>query len=174
MDTQDLIKKAKQGDKEALISLVMSKKDEYYKLAYSYLRNKEDSLDSLQDMIIILFDNMKTLRNDEVFYSWSKTILVNCCKKTLKKNSRLLPFSSFADKSKEEGSYNQDKEASLDILEYMKNLNSQQQEAIRLKYLLDMDYRTISEITKVPEGTVKSRIFNGIKKLKELIGGEYK
>jgi RNA polymerase sigma-70 factor (ECF subfamily) len=55
----------------------------------------------------------------------------------------------------------------------MKTLNEEQQEAIKLKYLMDMDYESIAAISKVPVGTVKSRIFNGIKKLKEVFGGDY-
>jgi RNA polymerase sigma-70 factor (ECF subfamily) len=35
MDMIDLIRKSKKGDKEALISLVMFKKEEYYRLAYA-------------------------------------------------------------------------------------------------------------------------------------------
>ncbi|NLY66156.1 MAG: RNA polymerase subunit sigma-24, partial [Tissierellia bacterium] len=42
------IKKAKKGDKEALIRLIMNKKNEYYKLAYVYMKNREDALDALQ------------------------------------------------------------------------------------------------------------------------------
>lgn len=62
MDVVDLVAKAKKGDKEALIELVMNKKEEYYRLAYVYTGNKEDSLDALQNMIVILFDNVKKLK----------------------------------------------------------------------------------------------------------------
>jgi RNA polymerase sigma-70 factor (ECF subfamily) len=36
-----------------------------------------------------------------------------------------------------------------------------------------MDYETISTVMKVPLGTVKSRIYTGISRLKEMLGGEY-
>lgn len=54
----------------------------------------------------------------------------------------------------------------------MQQLNEPQKEAIQLKYFHDLDYRAIAEVTEVPLGTVKSRIFQGLKKLRELYGGE--
>lgn len=171
MELTNLVEKAKAGDKDALIKLVIDKKSEYYKLAYVYTQNKEDALDAMEDMIVILHEKIKQLKDEQAFYSWSKTILVNCCKKIMKKNSKLV----LVDKFEEEG-YIDKYEASeqgIDIKEQLNCLNKHQQEAIKLRYFLDMDYKTIAEVTKVSEGTVKSRISIGLKKLKERLGGEY-
>ena len=171
MDVVDLVAKAKKGDKEALIELVMNKKEEYYRLAYVYTGNKEDSLDALQNMIVILFDNVKKLKKADAFYSWSKSILVNECKRILRKRKREIPV-----EEKEDVGYCENyqlREIRHDISTYLKRLNIYQQEAIKLKDYLDMDYATIARITGASEGTVKSRIFNGLARLKGLFGGEY-
>lgn len=55
---------------------------------------------------------------------------------------------------------------------YLSKLNPIYAEAIKLKYLLDLDYETISVILNIPVGTVKSRISNGLKILKKMVGGE--
>jgi len=60
----------------------------------------------------------------------------------------------------------------MDIQTLLRNVNEQQKEAIQLKYLHDLDYQTIADITKVSIGTVKSRIFQGLKKLREHCGGD--
>ncbi|HHV47274.1 MAG TPA: sigma-70 family RNA polymerase sigma factor [Tissierellia bacterium] len=172
METKLLIKRAKKGDKEALIELVMNKKDEYYKLAYVYLKNREDSLDALQDMIVILYENIHKLRKEESFYSWSKTILVNCCKRMLKENNNTLSFENADIHEFNEGYEDKDTRIMLDM--YLSRLNPIHAEVIRLKYLLDLDYETISKILEIPIGTVKSRISNGMKILKEIAGGECK
>ncbi len=62
MDSIQLVKKAKAGDKEAPVKLIMLRKDEYYKLAYAYTGEKEDTLDALSDMIIILYEKIRKLR----------------------------------------------------------------------------------------------------------------
>lgn len=171
MDSIDLIKKARAGDKEALINLVMNNKNDYYKLAYVYLRDKEDSMDAMEDMIVILYENIKKLKNSDAFYSWSKTILVNCCKKILRRKKKVIFVDEYEENEFTE-KY-QTKEQKIDIIRALKNLSSHQEEAIRLKYFMDMDYETISSITNVPVGTVKSRISIGLKKLREVFGGEY-
>lgn len=171
MKEVELVNKARDGDKEALIQLVMVRQHEYYRLAYVYLQQKEDSLDALQDMIVILYKNIKTLKNNEAFYSWSKTILVNCCRKTLKKRKRVLYLSDI-----EEQDYSEDFIASenrQDILTNLRKLNINQQEAIKLRYFIGMDYGSIAEITSSPLGTVKSRISTGLARLRELLGGDY-
>jgi RNA polymerase sigma factor (sigma-70 family) len=52
------------------------------------------------------------------------------------------------------------------------HLNPHQKEAIQLKYFHDLDYQTIATITSVSIGTVKSRIFQGLKKLRNHYRGD--
>lgn len=170
MEAAALVSQARKGDKEALIQLVMDQKNEYYRLAYTYTGNREDSLDALQDMIVILFDNIRKLKDDSAFYSWSKTILVNRCRAMLRKSGRIV---SLDDRTEENYQENYAaREARQDIQVYLSRLNNSQQEAIKLKYIMDMDYETIARVTGTPIGTVKSRVFNGLARLRELLGGE--
>lgn len=169
----ELVKKAKQGDKEALIKLIMDKKQDYYRLAYVYMRNEEDALDVMEDMIVILYENIHKLKKDDAFYSWSKTILVNCCKNSLRKNSKVISLENIKEKVKEEyREVMEEKNQEIIIEEYMSKLKQKHQEVIRLRYFLDLDYSTIASILKIPVGTVKSRISIGLKSLKESLGGE--
>lgn len=165
-----LVKEAKQGDKEALVQLIMAKKQDYYKLGYIYMKNSEDALDAMEDMIVILYECIHKLKKEESFYSWSKTILVNCCKNSLRKNKKII----LLERTKEifyEDTFQQKDEA-LVLEEYLAQLHQKHQEVIKLRYFLDLDYKTIAKLLKVPIGTVKSRISIGLKKLKERIGGE--
>lgn len=172
MDLAALVEKAKQGDKEALIGLVMPARDEYYRLAYCYLRHQEDALDALQDLIVILCRNIAQLRNPQAFPSWSKTILANRCRKILKERKRIIPPANpeAADRYRDFQTADQKQ----DILRGLEELNPYQQEAIKLRYFLGYDYETIAKITKVPPGTVKSRISIGLARLREKLGGDYR
>ena len=171
MDIAFLIKKAKKGDREALVTLIMARKNEYYRLAYAYLNNPEDALDATEDMILRIYDKIHQLKKAESFYSWSNTILVNCCREMLRKKKKIILLEDY-----EEEVYIEDyeqREQQLDLEKHLLRLNPDQQEAIRLRYFLDLDYQAIAELTQVPLGTVKSRIANGLKKLKESFGGVY-
>ncbi|SQB90898.1 sigma-70 family RNA polymerase sigma factor [Clostridium paraputrificum] len=164
-----LVKKAIKGDKEALLKLIMDKKDEYYGLAFIYMKNKDDALDALQEMIVVLYREIVKLKKKEAFYSWSKTILVNICKRELKRKNK----ENKEEKDDEyiEGSYS-NVEDKIYLKELIEKLNEDQKEVIKLRYYLDCSYNDISEITGVPLGTVKSRISKGIDKLRKIVDGE--
>lgn len=175
VDGMELVKKAKQGDKEALIKLIMDKKQEYYKLAYVYMKNKEDALDVMEDMIVILYENVHKLKKEDAFYSWSKTILVNCCKNSLRKGNRVISLEDIKEEEKEDYRHNEAmdrKEERIILDEHMSRLKEKHQEVIRLRYFLDLDYNTIANMLKIPIGTVKSRISIGLERLRESLGGE--
>ncbi|KOA20356.1 RNA polymerase sigma factor SigV [Clostridium homopropionicum DSM 5847] len=174
METRELVKKAKSGEKEALIKLIMDKKQEYYKLAYVYMKNQEDALDALSDMIVILYESIHGLKRDEAFYSWSKTILINCCKKMLNKRKRVIYLENIkeVEERQKQEELIESKHQEILIGNYISRLKSKHQEVIKLRYFLDLDYESISHILKIPIGTVKSRISIGLKKLKESLGGE--
>lgn len=171
LEIGQLVDRAISGDREALLSLIMDKKDDFYRLAYVYTMDREDAMDAVEDMILIVYRQIKMLRDSSAFYSWSKTILVNCCRDILRKRKKSIAMDDIDDTAFE-GDYEKG-ERRADILMYIKKLGNHQQEVIKLKYLMDMDYEAISIITNVPVGTVKSRAAAGLKKLRELLGGEY-
>lgn len=170
MDTRLLIKQAKRGNKDSLLKLVMNQESEYYKLAFVYMKNKEDALDALQDMIVLLYENIYKLKKDDAFYSWSKTILVNVCKKIIKRNNGTAFTEDVIEHTVEVYG---DCEEKIVLEKYLLQLNEKHQEVIRLKYYLDLDYKTISKILLIPIGTVRSRLHIGVSNLRTLLGGDF-
>lgn len=170
MENQLLIKKAQKGDKEALVQLIMEKQLEYYKLAYTFMKDKDGSLDAMEDMIVIIYENIHKLKNPEAFYSWSKTILVNCCRKILREENRQIPMEVIDQEIYDNGFDKKEDEMLLE--KHLSRLQEKHREILRLRYFLDMDYNTIATILEIPLGTVKSRISIGLKQLKESLGGE--
>lgn len=170
MEFKLLIKGAKKGDKEALLQLVMAQQADYYKLAYVYMKNKDDALDALQDMIVILYENISKLKKEDSFYSWSKTILVNSCKNKLSNKNIIVSIDELEEESIDDV-YLESEERIL-LEKHLSKLSEIHQEVIRLRYFLDLDYESISEILKVPLGTVKSRLSTALKNLRESLGGE--
>ncbi|GIN90563.1 RNA polymerase sigma factor [Siminovitchia terrae] len=172
MNASRLVKMAKKGDKEALLQLIMAEKDAYYRLALTYMKNEHDAMDAMEEMILILYEKIEHLKKAEAFYSWSKTILVNLCKSMLIKQKKVILLESMPDGQHSYQFPYISSEQRLDIQQMLGHLNENQRETIQLKYLHDLDYETIAEITDVSIGTAKSRIFEGLKKLRELFGGD--
>ncbi|WP_339320592.1 sigma-70 family RNA polymerase sigma factor [Paenibacillus sp. FSL R10-2734] len=178
MDVARWVKKAKKGNKEALLQLIMSEKDVYYRLAFSYMRNAHDAMDAMEEMIVTVYEKIDQLKKEEAFYSWSKTILVNGCKKLLHKRNKLVLLEDWSTTEVRElgQAVNSDpyhtSEQQIDIKALLLHINEHQREAIQLKYFHDLDYQTIADITEVSIGTVKSRIYHGLQKLKDHYRGD--
>ncbi|WP_053375209.1 RNA polymerase sigma factor [Paenibacillus sp. FJAT-27812] len=175
MNISRLVKQAKNGNKEALLQLIIADQDAYYRLAYSYMRNEHDAMDAMEDMIVTLYEKLDQLQKGEAFYSWSKTILVNRCKKTLRNKERFLPLGDEGEPSlaalTDDNPYRHT-ESDMDMQVLLSHLNERQREAIELRYVHDLPYQTIADMTGAPVGTIKSRISQGIQKLKVMIGGD--
>lgn len=185
MEVIQLVKQAQKGNKEALLTLIMAEKDRYYRLAYTYMDNPHDAMDALEEMIVKVYESIGGLRKEEVFYSWSKTILVNCCKNMLKKRNKLVLVEKWEEELTNQVDAAADnrapydsrdpyagKDSQLDLQALLLELNVQQKEAIELKYYHDLDYKTIASMTAASVGTVKSRIFQGLRKLRTRYGGD--
>lgn len=172
MNIVRLVKKAKKGSKDALLELIMAEKDAMYRLAFTYMRNEHDAMDVLEEMIVRLYENIGQLKKEEAFYSWSKTILVNLCKTTLRNQKKVVLMENWQSSKEEEQPSFESNVQQLEIAEMLAILSENQKEAIQMKYILDLDYQSISDLTDVPIGTVKSRVFQGLRKMKDHFGGE--
>jgi len=173
MNVVRLVKKAKKGNKNALLKLILVEKDAYYRLAFTYMGNSHDAMDAVEDMIVKLYENIHQLKNEKAFYSWSKTILVNRCKTILRKSSDFQYMEQEQINEQDHHNPHIRTDHQLNITEMLSKVNEHQKEALQLKYFHDFDYQTIAEMTNVSIGTVKSRIFQGLKKLRDYYGGEH-
>ncbi|MDQ1910825.1 sigma-70 family RNA polymerase sigma factor [Paenibacillus sp. GD4] len=172
------VKQAQRGNKEALLQLILAEKDVYYRLALAYMGQEHDAMDALEEMIVILYEKIGQLKKPDSFYSWSRTILVNHCKAVLKRRNKVILIEDWENSNGMEPEtvvvsdpYEQ-LDRHMDIRSSLERVNPDQKEAIELKYFHDLDYESIARIMNVSVGTAKSRVFNGLKKLKEWYGGE--
>ena len=172
MKVVQLVRKAKKGNKKALLELIMAQQDDYYRLALSYMGNAHDAMDAMEEMIVSLYANMGQLKKEEAFYSWSKTILVNRCKQMLKKQQKVVLMDEWEPAPADVHNPYEQKEQRMELQEMLRLVNDYQKEAIELKYFHDLDYETIAGMTNVSIGTVKSRIFQGLKKIRDQYRGE--
>ena len=90
---KNLVKQAKHGNKEAFAELIQINKVNMYKVARSILEKDEDVSDAIQDTILICWEKLDTLNNNQYFKTWMTRILINCCYKIINKNNREFPHS---------------------------------------------------------------------------------
>lgn len=169
MDVREQVARAKAGDKQALLDLVLAREKAFYGLSYVYMRNEHDAADALQDMIVILFTRINTLKKDEAFYAWASQILVRCCLSKLRAKKRWLSIPPG-----QEGVAEHHPEAAVDLLAAVHRLPPAQRDVILLFYYRDLTFEEISVIQSCPVGTAKSRLHQGLQKLRRWLGDGYR
>ena len=65
-------------------------KEYLYKIAYSYVKNKESALDIIQESTYKAWMNIHTLKNKTVFKNWITKILINTAINYIKKESKIV------------------------------------------------------------------------------------
>ena len=147
-----------------------------YRIAYSYYKDKDKASDAVQDSILIAYKNITMLKDKGKFNSWITTILVNCCRESLRRDNKI-HFEEYEEKVIDIGRLYEKNgtnsfsniDDKLYILNILQSLDEKYSEVIRLKYLGDYTLAEISTILDIPVGTVKSRLNVGIKQLKSLM-----
>lgn len=71
-----------------IINYILKNKDKHYRMAYSYVKNKEDALDIVQDTIVKALKHQGSLRDKAYLNTWFYKILINTCKTHLQKQNR--------------------------------------------------------------------------------------
>lgn len=174
----NFISKLKRGDKEAFLKLLEGRLNVLYRIAYSYFKNSDKASDAVQDAILLAYKNIGSLKDTEKFNSWITTILVNRCRDILRRENRI-EYEELQDEvidiskyqfiqSRPKDEYSRVEER-LDMINLLQKLDYKYSEVIRLKYLGDYTIEEISKILDIPQGTVKSRLNFGIKKLKDMM-----
>ncbi len=144
-------------------TLVCESKDTLYRVSMSMLKNEQNALDCVSDAILKAYENLSKLRQEEYFKTWLVRILINECKKSLKKQKRELSFDErLPVVSSQDNPY-----LSVEIGEVINSLPEKIRLVVIMFYIEEYSIKEIRQVLNIPEGTVKSRLSKGRKLLKE-------
>lgn len=165
-----IVKRAVAGDVEAFEQLLFLEEEILYYKALSYVGRKEDALDAIQETACNAFLAIGKLRQPEYFSTWLIRILIRECCKLLRKRNEIIPFEEQALLQKLEAGQDEEVEC-FQLQEVLARLSPSYQTAIILFYYHDCSIQEIAEIMQKPEGTVKTYLRRGRKKIKTDLEG---
>ncbi|QAT40975.1 RNA polymerase sigma factor [Clostridium sp. JN-9] len=170
MDAFMIPKSIKEGNIQVLLVWIDINKQKFYRMSWAYLKNNTDVEDAFHNTIIKVFENINKLKNEQAFEGWFISILLNECRKILRDKRRVQPSQYIEFGNTVCGL--EDSAESLDLMDGLNNIHEEYRELIILKYYSGYSQKEIAEILNMPLGTVKTKIYRGLKMLRDILGRE--
>lgn len=168
---EELIDKAKKGDKDAFSDIILSLENDLYRIAEIRLGNKDDIFDAVQETIITAFKSINKLKHNEYFKTWIIKILINesnnLYRQRYKKN--IISFDEIKNDSK---AASHDIEQMDEIINFnfiCKNLKYEDKMIISLYYMEKFTDKEIGKILNLKESTVTTKRTRAKQKIKKLL-----
>jgi len=154
-------------------------------VAYYYLRNWEDAKDASQEAFVKLYQSISSFNSTLRFRPWFFRILINHCLNVKRKKKKIQFFSLFAfnDQNKQsalldvldDGSFDSERDEVREIVwKALDKLSGKHREVVVLHDMEGFKEDEIAEILNCSQGTVKSRLHYGRRKLRTLLSSYLK
>lgn len=181
MTENDLIKKCKQGSREAFNILFSRYQQQVINIAYSMLSDREDACDAAQEVFVRVYRNIESFKEQSSFTTWLYRIITNVCSDILRKRQRdtkVISINQFTDENKdvdikddsptvEENMELSERQAA--VRGAINELKEEYRVVITLCDIEGMSYDEIADMLNIPSGTVKSRINRARNALKKIL-----
>jgi RNA polymerase sigma-70 factor (ECF subfamily) len=177
MEDIKLIKKCQIGDREAFNELISKYHPNVYKFLIKISNDENIAEDLTQETFIKIIRNIEKfdVHGSAKFSTYIITIAKNLYIDYLRKERKLLPDTCL-DESYIIGNAGEsieevvtDKIYSEEIIASMEKLTEEQKLAIRMKYIEGLTLKEIGDALGLEPKTIKSRIHNGISKLRKML-----
>ena len=182
-----LVRQCMAGDSQSWQQLVVSQHRRIYAICYRFTGSPNDAEDLTQEVFLKLYKNLGSFDTQKgSFQTWittlARNLLVDHFRRTrLDRASESLDASfdgqddgptmadRLADPRQSQEQHVAGLELKVRVQHALKQLSPELREAVILRDLEDMDYKEISQVLRIPEGTVKSRISRGRGELARLL-----
>ena len=153
----------KQDLYDYIVAYIVENQNKFYRLAYSYVRNREDALDVVQNAVCKALENFGGIRNEGAISTWFYRILVNESLLFIKERKRM----TLGETDQEEAHYEEKGfEIQDDLYDSINRLDGDTQTIIKLRFFEELSLKEIAQITEMNLNTVKARLYRGLRQLK--------
>ena len=156
-------------NRQLLVDHILNGQTDFYRLAMSYVKNRDAALDVVQEAIVKALSKVDTVREPAYLKTWFYRILINEAMNHFRRNRNLVSLEEvMADRAAEP----RDPGERLDLYDAIDRLSFPEQTVIKLRYFEDMKLEEIAQATGTNLNTVKSRLYKAIRRLKDMTGEE--
>ena len=153
---------------DQLTAFLVENQARFYRLAYSYLKDREEALDAVQTAVCRALEKQDSLHEPEALRTWFYRILVNTCTDLLRQRKRVtfVPPDAL-----DCGSYEDPLPADDTLSRRVAALPPEIQTIVKLRFYEELSLKEISAVTGWNLSTVKTRLYTGLKKLRVSMEG---
>ncbi len=170
-----LLQSARDGDRAAFDTLVDANIHRIASVAYQFLQNPHETEDAVQETFVRAYQSLGNFRGDSRFRTWLIRITLNVCK-----NRRGSFWSRFVQSGQDEAVFNIAAEDAMKLAEAtllqeersqqlsraLRALPEKQRLPIVLHFFEELSGAEVALILNCNESTVWSRIYSGLKSLR--------
>lgn len=153
---------------QQLTTFLVEDQMRFYRLAFSYLKNREDALDAVQTAVCRALEKQGSLQADYAMRAWFYRILVNTCLDSLRARGRMILVPP---EDLDAGNYEDPLPADDSLARRVDALPTEIQTVIRLRFYEELSLKEIQTVTGWNLNTVKTRLYSGLKKLRVSMEG---
>ncbi len=151
---------------------IIENREAHYRLAYSYVRNKENALDIVQDSILKALNSIDRLEEITYLKTWFYRILINTSIDFIRKHKRVTLMND--DVLSFHLPWLEDEIADMDLQVAIDQLPQKYKTLIMLRFFEDLKIEEIATITELNINTIKTRLYRALKKLRIEVGEDFR
>ena len=175
VDIETLARNASAGDSAALNALLAAVRPETLRLCARFLPNREDAEEACQDTLWAVTRGIGQFHGRSTFRTWLHRLAANRARSTYQVLRRRsvgeaggVPLPDRPDPRRTSVVAG----TRLDLLDALQGLTPDYAEAAALRDVLGLSYGEIATLLDVPEGTVKSRIHEARRRLRQRLNDD--
>lgn len=156
--------KGKSNLEKELADFMITNKDDFYRLAYSYVKNPNDAIDILQDSIQKALSSKDKLKNEQSLKNWFYRIVVNTSLDFLRKQKKITVVDEETIELFSPGQ--DDHYTNIDLERSLESLPTKYRTVIVLRYFEDLKIEEVADILHESPNTIKTRIYKALELLR--------
>lgn len=175
-EEQQLVKRIQSGDRHAFEQLLDAYETRIYRLALRFTGNETDAEDLTQEIFLAVYHGLARFRGDSAPGTWIYRVAMNhCLEFRRKRRPEQVPLEeeialTSTDWRDDPIQSIQQRELATRIEAALHRLSPAQRDVVVLHELQGLTYQEVATVLDVPIGTVKSRLANAFRRLRDLLG----
>jgi len=164
-DDNTLMSRVQDGDKEAFEVLVARHVDRATAVAALYLADDGAGRQAVSEAFLQLWVSRSSYRREGGFRWFLSTLVLDQCRRSTSVGQASSSSGRGATGPSDEGGARRMRDA-------LRHLDRRERELLVMRYGMDLAYQEISNETSLPTSTVRSHVFDSLRKLRGLLEGE--